>query len=88
MSVAPGHAKTDTLPGVAGGRMARRLVEERMAEQSPVASFGEIHAAHRESIVRFLHRMSRDLSLAEDLAQEDLHPRRPAACPVSGAIRS
>jgi RNA polymerase sigma-70 factor (ECF subfamily) len=33
-------------------------------------SFEEIHASHREGILRYLHRMTRDLSLAEELTQE------------------
>jgi RNA polymerase sigma-70 factor (ECF subfamily) len=39
------------------------MAEERLR-------FAEIHERHREGIVRYLHRMTRDPALAEDLAQE------------------
>jgi RNA polymerase sigma-70 factor (ECF subfamily) len=34
------------------------------------ASFSEVHDRHRERIFGYLHRMTRDLSLAEDLTQD------------------
>jgi RNA polymerase sigma-70 factor (ECF subfamily) len=38
--------------------------------ERPPDSFADIHASHREGISRYLHRMTRDLSLAEELTQE------------------
>jgi RNA polymerase sigma-70 factor (ECF subfamily) len=38
--------------------------------ERPPDSFADIHASHRDGILRYLHRMTRDLSLAEELTQE------------------